>query len=189
MRLSFFKPTLDDERDRRHVTWALWLLVLASLLGWAWAVRLSRAPAAVPAVAVGPAQRAAVGPTAEELASALGGAAAAPEAAPAQRFKLLGVIAGASGRGVALIAVDGQPPRPFAVGTELAPGFVLQRLAAREVTLAASMQAAPLLRLPLPAWEPRSVAAAPAPSEQGNPLPPAEATAVQPGPRGDQRGP
>jgi len=99
------------------------------------------------------------------------------------------VIAGASGRGVALVAVDGQPSRPFAVGAEVAPGLLLQRVAAREVVLAESMQGPAKLTLALPQWQPRSAAAASAPPEQAGPLPPPDATAVQPGSRGDQRGP
>jgi general secretion pathway protein C len=113
-----------------------------------------------------------------------------------QRFQLLGIVAAASGQGAALIAVDGQPARPFSVGAQVAPGFVVQRLSAREVMLGESREGPLQLSLRLPAWEPRSnaIPGAPgsAPAESGDPtapLPPAESTAVQPARRGDQRAP
>lgn len=56
-------------------------------------------------------------------------------AAEVSRFQLLGVIAAPSGRGSALIAVDGQPARAWRVGQALQEGVYLQKIAPREAWL------------------------------------------------------
>ncbi len=90
-----------------------------------------------------------------ELARLLGAAAPAvdgPGPGPADRFILSGVIASLVGQGAALISVDGKPARPFAVGAELAPGYVLVSVALREAMLAEGLFAPvrAVLSLPLP---------------------------------------
>ncbi|MDM0017882.1 type II secretion system protein N [Variovorax saccharolyticus] len=131
-------------------TTAVWALAAASLVFWG--LRLagpSDAPAP-PAVAGTP--QAALDPAA--VARVLGAvstqaaAVAAPEAA--SRFSLLGVVADAEQQGVALIAVDGKPPRPFRVGARVADGFVLQSLGARSAAFGASPEAATAFTLQLP---------------------------------------
>ena len=86
------------------------------------------------------------------LARAWGVQAALPEVSIAQssRFELWGVVAGASGQGSALIAVDGQPPRPFRVGQTVTDGVVLQSLGPKQAQLGSSAQSAPLFSLSLP---------------------------------------
>ena len=86
------------------------------------------------------------------LARAWGVQAALPEVSIAQssRFELWGVVAGASGQGSALIAVDGQPPRPFRVGQTVTDGLVLQSLGPKQAQLGSSAQSAPLFSLSLP---------------------------------------
>jgi general secretion pathway protein C len=42
------------------------------------------------------------------------------------RYTLLGVVADRQQQGAALIAIDGEPPRPYAVGAQLEGGLVLQ---------------------------------------------------------------
>jgi general secretion pathway protein C len=94
----------------------------------------------------------------QELARLLGAAApvaASPGPSPADRFILSGVIASSAGQGAALISVDGKPARPFAVGSELAPGYVLISVAKREAMLADG-QLAPVravLSMPSPRHE------------------------------------
>jgi general secretion pathway protein C len=88
-----------------------------------------------------------------ELARLLGAAApvaAGPGPGPADRFILSGVIASLVGQGAALISVDGKPARPFAVGTELAPGYVLVSVAPREAMLAEGLFAPVRAVLSLP---------------------------------------
>ena len=86
------------------------------------------------------------------MARALGVQAPAPEVSIAQssRFQLWGVVAGASGQGSALIAVDGQPPRAFRVGQTVTEGVVLQGLGPKQAQLGATVQGAPLFSLNLP---------------------------------------
>jgi general secretion pathway protein C len=69
------------------------------------------------------------------------------------RFQLLGVIAGGSGAGSALISVGGLPPQAFKVGQTVTDGVVLQRLQARRAELGADLKAPAQWTLDLPAIE------------------------------------
>jgi general secretion pathway protein C len=61
---------------------------------------------------------------------------ASPEPPPDARFQLLGLFAAQPGRsGVALIAVDGKPPRAFRVGAIVDGGHVLQAVDKRSAML------------------------------------------------------
>ena len=62
-------------------------------------------------------------------------AEAAPDAQ--RRFVLRGVIASDSGRGSALLAVDGQPPQAFVQGQSVAEGWRLQSVSREGVRLSA----------------------------------------------------
>lgn len=92
---------------------------------------------------------------------------AAPVARPAEgavlplsgRLQLVGVAAGVSGRGTALISVDGQAARPYPVGAVVAEGLVLQSVQGRKAQLgpAAKGPATTVLELPpLPSLPPLS---------------------------------
>ncbi len=103
-----------------------------------------------------------------------------------------------SGGGVALIAVDGKPARPYRIGAALDDGLVLQALGRRSASIgppggAASM----LLELPPPAQPatgtlPVASAESPPAAVQGAPAAPqavqeeAEPLAPMPAPRGEQ---
>ena len=50
------------------------------------------------------------------------------------RFVLLGVIAASSGRGSALIAIDGQPPQAYIQGQAIQPGWTLKTVSPDAVT-------------------------------------------------------
>lgn len=65
--------------------------------------------------------------------------ALAPVANAAARFKLIGLIAQGSQHGSALIAVDGEPAKPFRVGEPVTDGMLLQSVKGRSVTLAPEM--------------------------------------------------
>jgi general secretion pathway protein C len=86
------------------------------------------------------------------MARVFGVQAPVPEVSIAQssRFQLLGVVAGASGHGSALIALDGQPPRAFRVGQTVTDGVVLQSLSPKQAQLGVSAQGAALFSLSLP---------------------------------------
>ncbi len=149
-------PALADHPHQRWSvrlgTLVLWALAAASMVYWG--LRLSAAPAglAVPAVASAP-----PAPDAQALARLLGAlpaqAAAAPQTdAGPGRLVLLGVLAGQhSGGGAALIAIDGQPAKPFRVGALVDGDLVLQSLGPREARLGAAQRGAPAaLTLQLP---------------------------------------
>jgi len=120
----------------RAAAFGLWLLAAASAAYWG--LRLTSAPAAAP-VAVAAPVAAPADPVAVGRLLGAGAMAAAPSgvAAPpaSSRFALVGVVAGASQRGAALIAVDGKPAKPFRVGARVDEGLVLQSVAPRRATL------------------------------------------------------
>lgn len=134
-------------------TLALWALAGASVVYWG--LRLSARPVGLTVPAVAPAP---VAPDAQAMARLLGvpaaGAAAAraPAASLTSRFALIGVLAGrSSGGGAALIAVDGQPAKPFRVGAVVDEGLVLQSLDPRQARLGASVDGPATLTLDMPA--------------------------------------
>jgi general secretion pathway protein C len=92
------------------------------------------------------------------VALALGHSAKAAAPAEAQapatssRFTLLGVVADTRQAGSALIAVDGQAAKAFAVGATVAPGWMLKSVQGRMATLASDGNTEPvtLQMAPLP---------------------------------------
>lgn len=127
----------------RFAAFLVWALVAASVVFWGLRL-LVRAPAA-PAHSIAMAGTSAAN---ADLTRLLGAApVAAPAAAPlapdaAARFKLHGVMApkakpdaAPSGQGVALISVDGKPPRAFAIGSRLDSSFVLQSVSLRSASI------------------------------------------------------
>jgi general secretion pathway protein C len=82
------------------------------------------------------------------LPAATPSAGAAPAAAT--RYDLQGVVAVGTERGAALIAVDGQPARPFGLGAEVTAGLVLQAVTAQQVRLGPALQGPALLTLDMP---------------------------------------
>jgi len=132
-------------------TFLLWALVAGSAVFWG--LRMSARPGAAPAGAAvtrppPPADPAAVA----RLLGAAPATAAAPAApALASRLVLVGVVAGAtSHQGVALIAVDGKPAKPFRVGAAIDEGVVLQSVQGRRAVLAQGANDPSALTLELP---------------------------------------
>jgi len=74
---------------------------------------------------------------------------AIPDSA-SSHFKLLGIIADRNKSGYALIAVDGKPPKPVAVGAHLNDSLLLQSLGPRSAALASSIDGPVALTLELP---------------------------------------
>lgn len=150
---------LQNESSRRWITAVLVGAALLSAAYWA-EVMLLRFREGMPeaslraASAKPPVTQAEVlaAPSADALTELLGAQPKTQAATrgPAERFKVMGVIATASGQGTALVAVDGQPARAYRVGAELAPGFVLRSVSQKELTLAASPEGEVLATLPLP---------------------------------------
>ena len=127
----------------RLSAFVIWSLVGATAVFWA--MRLAASPPRVPAYAVAVGNSAAVRGDLGRLFGvaarpAPGAPAAAPE--PSSRFKLVGVMAPRNpavqaepGQGVALIAVDGKPAKPYAVGARLDSDLVLQSVGLRTASL------------------------------------------------------
>ena len=136
----------------RLVTALLWALAAGSAV--VWGLRMG-GQGFVPD---GPPDRSAMasgeaGARPESLARLLGAinSVATPQALvpTISRFSLAGVVAQGRG-GAALIVVDGKPPKPYAVGSRLDEGTVLQSVGPRYAVLAASMDGPPGQRLDLP---------------------------------------
>ena len=127
------------------LTVLVWALVGVSAVSWT--LRLSEPVAqATPAAAPAPVQ---VRPAAIAKWLSLAEASSA-EPVVSERYVLLGVIA--QGRqGVALLAVDGQPPKPYLVGSLIHEGLVLKAVGPRHAELAADRRGPVLTRLELPA--------------------------------------
>lgn len=142
-----------------------WTLVAASLGFWSWwALRPKPQPVAIVAVAV------AAGADLTPLLGAppsAGGAPVLDSPGLASRIRLLGVVAPREGLtdrprgGVALLAVDGKPPRPYRVGARLDSELMLQAVGQRTATIA-TVAGEPRLRLELPLNALTSANAAPA---------------------------
>ena len=134
------------------MTLLIWAAVAAS--GVYWGLRLFARPTPVPA---GATVASAPTPAAGSLGRLLGEPPAAPVPGdnPALvvdgRFRLIGVVAprGAAAGGLALISVDGKPPRAVAVGREVEPGLRLLTVSHRQAELGTT-RGAPAMTLALP---------------------------------------
>jgi general secretion pathway protein C len=150
MSLSSPFHSVAKSRLPNTVTALIWLISVASVAYWVLqfpqAKSLQSYNIAQNNPSVSPAATADVS---AQLLRGFGGMAAGPEVSIVQsnRYQLLGVIASASGRGSALIAVDGQPPKPFKVGQTVQDDWVLSSLTARKASLKSSSKEM-LLELP-----------------------------------------
>ncbi len=90
------------------------------------------------------------------------------------RYALLGVVDGGQQRGAALLAVGGQPPRPYRVGAVVEDGVVLQSVSRRTVRLGATLDGPSTVELSVPELsEGPGAAIAAVPSVAPAPPPPA----------------
>ena len=119
------------------ITFVVWTAVATSVIAWGLKIRHANAPSqlAMPVSAAG----AEITPA--TLARGFGGggqmlqAASPVSGGDRGRFGLLGVVASGESSGVALIAIDGKPARPYRVGAEVADGWVVEKLAPRSAVL------------------------------------------------------
>ncbi len=133
----------------RLITLAVWLL--AVLCGVYWAMKFvtvkpvnASLASAAPAVVL----------DSQAIAKLLG----APNSVAEQvlitptnsNYALFGLAMEKSGRGVALIATDGKPAKPYRVGSKVADEWVLKSISRTDVILATSMDAADGMKLELP---------------------------------------
>jgi general secretion pathway protein C len=66
------------------------------------------------------------------------------------RFKLMGVVAGLSRQGHALIATDGKAAKPYRVGEPVEDGLLLKSVSPRSAELARALEAPAGITLELP---------------------------------------
>jgi len=171
----------------RLSAFVIWSLVAAAVVFWA--LRFGVPSPQAPAYAV-PIDRAA--PPRGDLARLFGAppvVAVAEESRPEapSRFRLVGVMAprsstaeGTGAYGLALIAVDGKPPRAFAVGAKLDTDLVLQSVGLRTASLG-SAQGPRTVLLELPALPAPATGTLPAPGAPMAAVPAPMAPAVRPG--------
>jgi general secretion pathway protein C len=74
------------------------------------------------------------------------------------KFVLFGLANSTSGRGVALIALDGKPAKPYRVGSAVADDLVLKSISKTGVILATSLKAPDGVTLELPVRKPANMA-------------------------------
>lgn len=134
----------------RLVTFLIAALAAASAAYWVLKWSASAAPSqTVALVFPSPAQ---TDPRA--LARLLGGgqtnSPTAQLSSAASHFKLTGVVANRAHKGYALISVDGKPAKPYRVGAPVNDTLLLQSVAPRNASLAASLDAPATVTLELP---------------------------------------
>jgi general secretion pathway protein C len=133
----------------RGLTLLVWALAAASVAYWA--LRLvgpSGVPAGVPVASAG-----APALDAMAVARVLGATpqkAVATAAPGPRRYVLTGVVADRRQGGAALIAVNGLPPKPYRVGSEIEPGVRLASVGPRRAVLATDSDASAPVQLELP---------------------------------------
>jgi general secretion pathway protein C len=157
--------------------WAfgLWAAAAASGVYWGLKLFVSAVPAP-PHASVAAVQSSPRGDLSRLFGAEVAPVAAADEAAAPEsdRFELIGVVAprvaGASREGVALIAVDGKPPRAYRIGAVVDGDTVLQAVGRRSASLGPSGAAANIT-LDIPP---------PPPAATGVPQPAAGALAAPP---------
>jgi general secretion pathway protein C len=144
--LTFSLQRFPGRHGLPLLTVAVWGLAAASMAYWALQWPKPEANAAT-SVSVAPNRGADLhAPMAKALGQAASSAANdAPQTS--STYKLMGVIASASGQGSALIATDGQPPKAYRVGQTVQDGWTLVSLTARQARLKSS-SAEVLLELP-----------------------------------------
>lgn len=140
----------------RLSAFVIWALVAATAVFWG--LRLGTRPAEAPPYTVPVGDVAVARGDLSRLLGATPTAAAAAVAAPevASRFRLLGIMAPKAaaasaqpGHGVALIAVDGKPPKAFVVGAALDTNLILQSVSLRTAAIGPAQGAAAVtLELP-----------------------------------------
>ena len=161
----------------RLSAFVIWSLVAATAVFWA--LRLAARPPALPPYAVAVGNSVAVRGDLSRLFGAPQRATVLAQASPEapSRFKLVGVMApreralqAEAGQGVALIAVDGKPAKPYTVGARVDSDLVLQSVGLRTASIGPAQGAGSVL-LELPALAAPNTGVLP--TFGGAPVPPA----------------
>jgi general secretion pathway protein C len=171
----------------RISAFVIWSLVAAAAMFWL--LRLTTSAPQAPAFAAAVGKSTVVRGDLNRLFGAPPTVVAMAEATPAapSRFKLVGVMAPRSkdaqaiaGNGLALIAVDGKPPKAFTVGAPLDSGLVLQSVGLRTASIGPPQGARSML-LELPALVPPATGVLPQSGFTGSPVAPGTGALPQSG--------
>jgi general secretion pathway protein C len=162
MKFSIAKSA-ESGSNKASITWTLrvftlliWLLVGLCAAYWAFKFVTTKPVEATAALAAptGVVDSKAVG----KLLGATDAVAGKPANTPAStKFVLFGLASSAGGQGVALIALDGKPAKPYRVGSAVADDLLLKSISKTGVMLATSLQAADGVTLELPARKPANI--------------------------------
>ena len=121
----------------RLLTAAVWAGVAGSAVYWA--LTLGAKPQSMPANATVSGLEASLQGDIVRLFGERAAAGASPVAAPppaASRFRVLGVVGSVrGGDGVALLSVDGKPPKAFRLGARVDPDWALEAVTQKQVRL------------------------------------------------------
>jgi general secretion pathway protein C len=150
----------------RIITFLLWALTAASAAFWVLqgaSAKVSSSGQALGAVAPNSASNSAASLSTAtspqltaQVAMALGAKNAVTPTAASElsalqaRFQLMGVLNAGGKRGVALIALDGKPAKPYRVGTSIEDDWQVLSVAARSVSIGRQGQATTAFELQLP---------------------------------------
>jgi general secretion pathway protein C len=156
--------SVKNASHRSTITWTLrlftlliWLLVGLCAAYWAYKFVTTKpveatAALAAPAVVV----------DSKAVAKLLGAtdnvATKAINTLASTKFVLFGLANSVSGHGVALIALDGKPAKPYRVGSAVADDLVLKSISKTGVILATTLKAPDGVTLELPARKPANMA-------------------------------
>jgi len=138
MSLSSPFHSVAKSRLPNTVTALIWLISVASVAYWVLQFPQAKSLQSYNIAQNNPSVNSeATADVSAQLLRGFGGMAAGPEVSIVQsnRYQLLGVIASASGQGSALIAVDGEAPKPYRVGQPVHEGMSLQALTPRTAKL------------------------------------------------------
>lgn len=137
----------------RLITLAVWLL--AVLFGAFWAMKFVTVKPVNAAYAV---TSPAIAIDSQAIAKLLGApdlvATKATITPASSNYALFGLATTDGGAGVALIATDGKPAKPYRVGSKVADEWVLKSISRTEAILATGMNAADGMKLDLPVRQP-----------------------------------
>ncbi|MDB5869119.1 MAG: hypothetical protein JWP96_1451 [Polaromonas sp.] len=135
----------------RIVTFAISALAAASVAYWGLKGWRPNAPSTAPTVILAQMSPASSQAIARALGGGLAAAPAVSGAPPAtSRYALVGVLAGNSRTGAALISVDGQEAKPVRVGNLVDENVVLQSVNGRSAILSSAAEKPAKFTLELP---------------------------------------
>ncbi len=142
----------------RFTAFVVWALLAGSIVFWSLKLGVRSTPSPVQNLAVADSA-----PVRVDLSRLLGNTPVSEAAAPPpaeSRFRLVGVVAPKEGRGagegVALIAVDGKPARPYRVGAVVEGDLLLKSVSARSALVGSKGTESPgmVLQVPPPSMAP-----------------------------------